>query len=150
MANAIATLVSGGKHCEAHLLKAVKTHGSAALIAAGNTRPNNAINISASALDAVKKGMRNLTTGSLAPYFKDCVVDAGAKTGTAQVSAESENNGVFVCFAPYDEPEIALAIVIEKGGSGAALASSAVKMINAYFSTQDVEGSITGELQLLP
>ena len=51
-------------------------------------------------------------------------------------------NGVFVCYAPYENPEIAVAIVIEKGGAGAALASTAVEIINAYFTNPGVGGVI--------
>ena len=150
LANYIATLVSGGKHCEAHLLKAVKSYDNTQVLAVGNTDPKNTVDISGEALTAVKKGMHNLTTtGSLAPYFKDCVVDAGAKTGTAQVSKDTENNGVFVCFAPYDDPEIAVSIVIEQGGSGSALASTAVNILNAYFSADEIGTAILGENQLM-
>ena len=49
-----------------------------------------------------------------------------------------------------DDPEIVVSIVIEHAGSGAALAPSAVKILNAYFSADNVSGSITGENQLLP
>ena len=150
LANYIATLVSGGKHCEAHLLKAVKSYDNTQVLAVGNTDPKNTVDISGEALTAVKKGMHDLTTtGSLAPYFKDCVVDAGAKTGTAQVSKDTENNGVFVCFAPYDAPEIAVSIVIEQGGSGSALASTAVNILNAYFSADEIGTAILGENQLM-
>ena len=150
LANYIATLVSGGKHCEAHLLKAVKSYDNTQVLAVGNTDPKNTVDISGEALTAVKKGMHDLTTtGSLAPYFKDCVVDAGAKTGTAQVNKDTENNGVFVCFAPYDDPEIAVSIVIEQGGSGSALASTAVNILNAYFSADEIGTAILGENQLM-
>ena len=150
LANYIATLVSGGKHCEAHLLKAVKSYDNTQVLAVGNTDPKNTVDISGEALTAVKKGMHDLTTtGSLAPYFKDCVVDAGAKTGTAQVSKDTENNGVFVCFAPYDDPEIAVSIVIEQGESGSALASTAVNILNAYFSADEIGTAILGENQLM-
>ena len=103
-------------------------------------------------LDAVTKGMHELTTkGALAPYFRSCVVSAGAKTGTAQLGSNITNNGVFVCFAPYEDPEIAISIVIEKGGSGAALASTAVKIINEYFTReQSAAAKISGENQLIP
>ena len=93
--------------------------------------------------------MYGLTTGSLAPYFKDCVVSAGAKTGTAQINKETTNNGVFVCFAPYEEPEIVVSIVIEQGGPGAALASTAVKILNAYFTPDEIGTAVIGENQLL-
>ena len=45
------------------------------------------------------------------------MVSAGAKTGTAETGVTDANNGTFVCFAPYDDPQIAVAVVIEKGGA---------------------------------
>lgn len=60
-----------------------------------------------------------------------------------------KNNGVFVAFAPYDDPEIAIALVLEKGDAGAALATTAVDIINAYFDREDT-ASILPENQLIP
>ena len=151
LANYVATLVSGGKYCEAHLLKSVKSYDNSRLLAVGNTDPVNTLEIRDSTLQAVKKGMLDLTTvGSLAPYFQNCVVSAGAKTGTAQLGENLTNNGVFVCFAPYDDPEIAVSIVIEKGGSGAALAGAAVEILNSYFTADEIGTAVIGENQLLP
>ena len=151
LANYIATLVNGGNHYEVHLLKAVKSYDNSQVLAVGGGEPLNTIDISESTLAAVKEGMHELTTtGSLAGYFRSCVVDAGAKTGTAQLGGDTTNNGVFVCFAPYDDPEIALAMVIEKGSAGANLASTAVEILNAYFSADEDAAAVTGENQLLP
>lgn len=150
LANYIATLVSGGDHYDAHLLKAVKTYDNAEIVATGSTVPSNKISISDSTLAAVKEGMHDLTTSSLAGAFSRCVVDAGAKTGTVQLGANITNNGTFVCFAPYDDPEIALALVIEQGDSGSYLASTAVDVLNAYFTSGEEENTVTGENQLLP
>ena len=151
LANYIATMVSGGKHCEAHLLKAVKAYDNSEVLAVGNAEPANVVQISDSTLNAVKKGMYDYTQpgGMVYSYFKDCVVSAGAKTGTAQLGGNKKNNGVFVCFAPYEEPEIAVAIVIEHGGSGAALASTAVKILNAYFTADEIGTAVIGENQLM-
>ena len=108
------------------------------------------VEMSEATLAAVKKGMGDLvTSGSISSYFKDCVVTAGAKTGSAQ-TGEAQANGVFVCFAPFDEPEIAVAIVIEQGRSGAALASTAVSILNAYFSPSDIGAAVLPEGALLP
>ncbi|MBR3569587.1 MAG: penicillin-binding protein A [Oscillibacter sp.] len=150
LANYVATLVSGGKHCKAHLLKAVKAYDNSEVVAVGDTNPINVIDISTANLKAVKTGMRNLVLTSLDRYFQDCVVEAGAKTGTAQLGAGRTNNGVFICFAPYYEPEIAIGMVIEQGGAGAHLASTAVRIINDYFDKEPVPTVITGENQLLP
>ena len=152
LANYIATLVSGGKHCQAHLLKAVKTYDNSEVLALGDTSPDRTVEIHDSTLEAVKKGMLGYTQpgGMVYSYFKDCVVSAGAKTGTAQLGGKQTNNGVFVCFAPYEEPEIVVSIVIEKGGAGAALASTAVKILNAYFTADEIGTATLPENQLLP
>lgn len=151
LANYIATLVDGGDHYDAHLLKSVKTYNNDQVVYLDSPKPSNSLSISDSTLNAVKTGMHDLTTsGALAPYFRSCVVEAGAKTGTAQISSQKVNNGVFVCFAPFDDPKIAVAIVIEKGGSGAALASTAVEILNAYFTKEEIGTVILGENQLLP
>lgn len=150
LANYTATLASGGRHYAAHLLKSVKSYDNSQVVASGNMEPANIIDIHEETLEAVKKGMHDLTTSTLAGYFRNCVVEAAAKTGTAQLGADITNNGVFICFAPYDEPEIALALVIEQGNSGAQLASTAVTVINAYFASDEAETVVTGENQLLP
>ena len=150
LATYICTLISGGEHYETRLLKAVKTYDNAEVVAVGDTKPVETIDISESTLNAIKKGMYDLTTtGSLSYYFKDCIVSAGAKTGTAQLGENVTNNGMFVCFAPYEDPEIAVAVAIEKGGSGSALASTAVKILNAYFSADEIGTAIISENQLL-
>lgn len=150
LANALATLVSGGQHCPAHLLKEVRSADGGEVLALGDSTPLNTIDIKPEYLDAIKKGMLGYTTGSLAGYFKDCVVTAGAKTGTAQMGGEAENNGVFICFGPYEDPEIAVAIVVEKAGAGANITPAAVAILNAWFSAPEIDTPIQGEDQLVP
>ena len=144
LANYIATLVGSGQHYEAHLLKNVKSYDNSSVIYAYDKAPLNTVEMSDSTVQAVKEGMHNLTTGSLSYYFSNCVVSAGAKTGTAETGIANTNNGVFVCFAPYDDPQIAVAVVIEKGGSGAALASTAVDIVNSYFSQEEIGAVVIG------
>ena len=141
--------MGGGQHYEAHLLKNVKSYDNSSVIYAYDKAPLNTVEMSDSTLQAVKEGMHNLTTGSLSYYFSNCVVSAGAKTGTAETGIANTNNGVFVCFAPYDDPQIAVAVVIEKGGSGAALASTAVDIVNSYFSQEEIGAVVIGENTLL-
>ena len=151
LANYVATLVSGGKHCEAHLLKAVKSYDNSQVLATGNTEALNTVKMADSTLEAVKEGMLGYTQpgGQLYTYFTQCVVTAGAKTGTAQLGGDQTNNGVFVCFAPYDDPEIVVSIAIEHGSAGANLASTAVELLNAYFTADEVGTAVIGEHQLL-
>ena len=148
LANYIATLAGGGAHYNAHLLKNVKSYDNSDLIYTYDETPTNTVAISSENLQAVLSGMHDLTTGSLSTYFSNCVVDAAAKTGTAQTGG-TNNNGVFVAFAPYDKPQIAVAIVIEKGDAGAALASTAVEILNSYFSKEEIGTAVIGENSLL-
>ncbi len=148
LANYIATLVGNGEHYQAHLLKSVKSYDNSRLLYVYDEPPLNTVEMSESTINAITKGMHDLTTGSLAGAFDKCVVSAGAKTGSAQVGTEIAN-GVFVAYAPYENPEIAVAIVIEKGGAGAALASTAVEIINAYYADHMAGGDVIGENTLL-
>ena len=149
LANYIATLVGGGEHYQAHLLKNVKEYDNSRLLYVYDEEPLNIVEMSDSTVDAVTKGMHDLTvSGSVAFAFQDCVVSAGAKTGSAQVGTDIAN-GVFVAYAPYENPEIAVAIVIEKGGSGAALATTAVEIINSWFSRSQDGSAAVGENTLL-
>lgn len=148
LANYVATLVGGGDHYQAHLLKNVKAYDNSRLLYMYDDEPMNTVEISDSTLSAVTRGMHELTvSGSVAYAFENCVVSAGAKTGSAQVGTDIAN-GVFVAYAPYENPEIAVAIVIEKGGSGAALANTAVEIINSWFSRAQ-DGTAIGENTLL-
>mgnify|MGYP002733090360 CR=1 FL=1 len=148
LANYVATLVGGGDHYQAHLLKNVKAYDNSRLLYMYDDKPMNTVEISDSTLNAVTRGMHELTvSGSVAYAFENCVVSAGAKTGSAQVGTDIAN-GVFVAYAPYEKPEIAVAIVIEKGGSGAALANTAVEIINSWFSRAQ-DGTAIGENTLL-
>ncbi len=149
LANYIATLVGGGEHYQDHLLKNVKEYDNSRLLYVYDDEPLNTVEMSDSTTEAVTKGMHELTvSGGVAFAFRDCVVSAGAKTGSAQVGTDIAN-GVFVAYAPYEDPEIAVAIVIEKGGSGAALATTAVEIINSWFSHTQDDSAAMGENTLL-
>lgn len=148
LANYVATLVSGGEHYEAHLLKKVKSYDNSRVIDVYGKGPLNDLNISDSTMAAVTKGMHDLTYDSLRSAFSRCVVEAGAKTGSAQVGTDIAN-GTFVAYAPYDDPEIAIAIVVEKGGSGSLLANAAVDIINAWFTRDGTGATAAGEDTLM-
>ena len=149
LANYVATLVSGGDHYEAHLLKSAKSFDNSSVVYAYNKAPINHVDMADSTLEAVKKGARGLATGSLSYVFRNCVVDVGCKTGTAETS-QKLTNGCFVAFAPYDDPQIAVCVVAEQGGGGAYLAPVALDIINAYFSSASTTETIEGENTMLP
>ncbi len=148
LANYTATLCSGGTRYSTHLLHSVTdAHGETVL--SYEPQVVSETSIKQKNLNAVLSGMHDLAqSGSVSQYFENCIVDAAAKTGTAQTGSV-EANGVFICFAPYDDPQIAVAVAIEKAGAGSALASAAVDILNAYFTPAESGAEARGENTLL-
>lgn len=100
---------------------------------------SRAVGINQTAIDMVKNGMRQLKfsgSGRTARNFADYPIDVSAKTGTAEVGADPRRvdaNALFVCFAPTDKPEIAIAVVVEGGGKGDLTSYIARDVLDAYF-----------------
>ena len=87
--------------------------------------------------DAVHQGMylvANNWSGSGYSVFKTYTASSVAcKTGTAQKGEYITNDGIFICYAPYEDPEIAVAVVVERGSSGATVGSIAREILEQYF-----------------
>lgn len=94
------------------------------------------VEISKEDSQAIKKGMRGVTSeagGTAAAYFSDLDIDIAGKTGSAQTGVDGEAHAWFAGFAPYDDPEIAVVVFVEKGGSGGYTSDVAKKIIKEYF-----------------
>ncbi len=138
LCNYVATLVNGGSHYPTHLKKTVKSSDFSQVVEEYVPVAKDEIHLDENNLAAVKKGMGMVTgEGSAARYFRDLPVKVGAKTGTAQVSRNSEAHAILVAFAPYEDPEIAISIVVEHGGSGTLVSAIAADIIDYYFSARD-------------
>ena len=151
LANYIATLVNGGDRYATHILQNVKSSDFSEVIYEYEPQLLDSVDISQENLEAVKYGMYLMANeGSVRSAFAGLPVEVGAKTGTAQVGqVNSESNAVLVCFAPYDDPEIAVSVVVEHGGSGTDLAGIAAEILSYYFSTGTTMESVDGENELL-
>ena len=150
LANYVATLANGGTHYAAHLLKEVKSSDYSEVTYQYEPQVLNELDLDPENLSAVTEGMLLMTTeGSARSYFANLDIPVAAKSGSAQVSSATESNSLFVCFAPYDDPEIALAIVVERGGSGSLLSSIAVEILEYYFSSGGGMETVTQENTLL-
>ena len=149
IANYVATLANGGKHYRAHLLKEIKSSDYSQVVQTFEPELLNTIEIGEKELTAVLQGMYDLSqTTNMARYFSSLPVKVGCKTGSAQVASQTAN-AVFVCFAPYDDPQIALCLVAERGASGSSLAQLAAGVLAQYFSTGSSLGAVPGENTLL-
>ena len=110
------------------------------------------LNIDSSYINAIKEGMYAVTTetgGTAADIFADSKVEVAGKTGTAQVSSGA-NNAIFVGFAPYDNPKIAVVAIVEHGDEGYYLAPMVKEITNAYFDiyTNDAQKEKTQDIVL--
>lgn len=147
LANYIATLVNGGARHAAHFLKETKSSDFSEVTYRYEPQVLDEIEIKDENLNAVKAGMLKMAQSNRA--FQSLPFQAGAKTGSAQVSAQTESNAVFVCFAPYDDPEIVVAMAVEHGGSGSELASMAADVLSYYFSSKETREEIPVENTLI-
>jgi len=110
------------------------------------------IGISEESIEAVRGAMRCVATGTYYPngrirwessagnQFDDFPVEMVCKTGTAETGFEDTrkeySNGLFICYAPKENPEVALALVVEKGKWGSTSVVIAKKIMAAYFNAQ--------------
>lgn len=142
LANYCATLANGGTRYEAHIIKTVTSYDNTKTIL-DKTEPKVAykMSISRSTLSAVKTGMEAVggPGGFCWDAFKDLPVRCAAKTGTAQVKEkigdyyQTYDNGILITYAPADNPQIAIAQVIERADSGSSTAEIAATIFDYYF-----------------
>ena len=134
----ISTLANGGTRYSAHLLDSVYTFGSdtpSYSYIQGSQTVLSEIDIPENVLDSVFEGMREVVSGnSTVRNFigNEIPVTVGGKTGTAQNSSGCDN-ALFVCTAPYDDPEIVISVVIEQGNKGSYASLTAGKILEEYY-----------------
>ena len=92
--------------------------------------------------NAIQLGMKRVVEGKA--YFNEIDVTAAGKTGTAQESKSRANHALFVCFAPYEKPEIAIATRIAFGYSSDYAAQTTKDVLGFYYGKYDDEDILTG------
>ena len=145
MARYISILTNGGRRINPTLIKSIiNADGSEVSKEEISKHVNEKLGISNQQVEdmqiseenikAILEGMRSVTSetgGSAYSIFKNFNIEIGGKTGTAQ--AGDKTNAWFVGFAPFDDPEIAVVIMIENGGKGLYAAYGAREIIAQYF-----------------
>lgn len=133
VANYIAAIANEGSLMKPYLVKSiVDSDGNIVL----EKKPEVVGKIPASkeTFEIIKKGMLGVTSprGTAYSTFSDFPISVAAKTGTAQWNLSKDPHGWFVAFAPYESPEISIAVFIEQAGSGGAGSSIAKTIIESY------------------
>ncbi len=139
LATYCATIANGGTRYQAHYVKAVKSYDFTKTVV-DNTKPTvlNETGFKKTTFDTVREGMRRV--GARNSALNSCPVNVAAKTGTAEITKivdgknVSGTNGLLISFAPYENPQIAIAIVVENAETGSSTAQIAADIYTAYFS----------------
>ena len=87
--------------------------------------------------------------GTLYSYFRGAEYTVAGKSGTAQTGVKGHDHGTLLAYAPADNPQVALAVVMENGGPDASK-TVARKVLDAYFARQTSTTAPTPEGELLP
>ena len=140
-----------GTRYEATFLNRVVSADYRTLVMENDSAVANILEISDDAYYAYNQGMQWVTSagdGTASAYFTNYPIAVAGKTGTAQHGRTGSENGAFVCYAPAEKPEIAIAIYGEKAGHGNTLADIARSMLDVRFEIGEIGDVPTYENKL--
>ncbi len=136
LANYTATLANGGTHYKATLINQIVSYDMSEVYEKKTPEVVNTVSMRKDNIAAVKEGMLSVTEdGTGRAALGDYPIKIGGKTGTSQVQGKVDHS-VFVAFAPFDNPEIAISVVLEHGNSGYSAGTVVRNMLDAYFFTE--------------
>lgn len=161
MAKYISTLANGGDSVDVTLIKSIiRPDGTEVskeeLESYVNERlgytpekPEN-LDLKEENIDAILKGMKGVTESGGTAYstFANFDIEVAGKTGSAETGDDSVVHGWFVGFAPFDNPEIAVVVLIENAGSGGFTAETARDIMAEYFGMNANE--VTEDMTAIP
>lgn len=145
LARYVATLANSGTSYNISLLDKT-TDSSGNLVEDYTPQVLSNVELSQWIWDDIHAGMEGvIKNDSMGAIFADLGVSLAGKTGTAQESKKRSNHGLFIGYAPANDPEIALAIRIANGYSSTNAALTAKEVLNYYFELKDESELITGK-----
>lgn len=150
LCNYCATIANGGTRYQMHFVKASISNATGVANDSG-VNIVRTIDVSENNIKIVQEGMRMVaTSGGPAYVFNNIDTKVACKTGTSQVVVHGvkHNNGFLITYAPYNNPEIAVASAIELAGSGSSTSEITSSIINYYYShnTNEKKAQREGEL----
>ena len=141
------TTVANSGTCYNLTLLDKTTDSSGNLLEEYNATVRNTVDMPQSYWDAIHLGMRQVVQDK--SYYSDLGVSVAGKTGTAQESKSKPNHSLFVCYAPYEKPEIAIATRIANGYTSSYAAQITKDALAYYFNLKDEDEIISGTAQTL-
>ena len=147
LAEYTAAIANGGQRHSASIVQAIKSNDFSEVIVE-NTEGEVLSTVESADYNwvAVQYGMWKVANDPLGNAYEQLSFYPGeicAKTGTSQLGKLKTNNAIFICYAPAKDPEVALAIVAERGAEGKAMSRIAREILDSYFAitnrTSDTE-----------
>ena len=147
IAKYISTIANGGNEVEPTIIKSVlKSDGTEVPREEienyvneklGIEEVDDGIQVSQESIEVAREGMRMVTEAGGTAYsiFRNFNIEVAGKTGSAE--AGSDVNAWFVCFAPFENPEVAVVVMIENGGHGNYSAEVARDILIQYFGSNE-------------
>ncbi len=141
LARYVTTVANSGTCYNLTLVDKITDH-SGIQLKDNSAQVRNKIEMDSSYWRAIHQGMRQVIENN--SYYKGLGVNVAGKTGTAEENKRRANHALFVCYAPYEEPEIAIATRIAYGYSSSYAAQTTRDIIEYYFELADEDEIITG------
>lgn len=150
MANYTSTLANRGKRMDINIIKSVESYNFDKTVLTTKPKVEHQVGGEDFVYDSITEGMVKASRiGTASAFFRDYPIDVASKTGSPQITEEM-TNAVFTCFAPADDPEIAVTVVIEKGGHGLYGAPVAKEVLDYYFSDEISSEQTQSNGEILP
>lgn len=152
MAVYTATLANKGVRYKATFMNRVVSADYRELLAENKPKVLSKMEMDPATVNAYIEGMKMVVNNpngtAFSPEWYPLHVEVAGKTGTAEHVPGKSDHGAFVCFAPADDPQIAIAVYVECGGHGVTLASIARSILREYFNVGTVSDVVTYENKL--
>ena len=147
----VATVANKGVRMKATFLNRVVASDYQTLVYQNEPVVASTLKMSNATYGTIVQGMKQVITGELGTArttMRGTSVEVAAKTGTAETGRLGSDDGSFVCFAPVDDPEIAIAVFGEKAAHGSTLGLVAKDIIEYYFYQAQASAVNTYENQI--
>ena len=139
MACYVSALANQGARYKATLLSRVVSWDYQDLILESQPEIASQLDMDEKTVACINEGMKMTVSdysGTANSYLSDYPISIAAKTGTAQHGSGGSDNASFVCYAPADDPQIAIAVYVEHGAQGGNLANVVRPILDAFFSQE--------------
>ena len=135
MANYVATIANRGVRVNAHFVKSINSHDFSEVLYETPVEVQSDMGMTDYTYETVLAGMLQSSQDSSGFVWNDFEIKVASKTGTPQTTTKTVNS-TFICFAPADDPQIAIAVIIEKGWQGYTGAPVARDILEYYFGSE--------------